>query len=146
MSDAARVTPRLIVSSSAEAIDFYTKAFGAEELERFATPEGFVVHAKIRIGESEVMLADSDPGWGNQDPSHLEGSAVILSLRCDPDAVCAKAVEHGAEVLIPVDDRFYGAREGRIRDPFGHLWILSKPLREMTRDEIQRGLDDFAAG
>ena len=143
MSEDTRVTPRLIVSNSIEAIAFYAKAFGAEELERFTTPEGATVHAMVRIGASDVMLADADPRWGNTDPTHLGGSTVILSFQCDPDAVCATAVEHGAEVVIPVDDRFYGAREGRIRDPFGHLWILSKPIRDMTPEAIQEGVDEL---
>jgi len=143
MTNDIRVTPRLIVSSSAEAIDFYTHALGAEELSRYTTPEGVVVHAEIRVGASTLMLTDADPEHGNRDPKDLGGSSVLLSLRCDPDAVCARAVERGAEVIFPVADRFYGDRDGRLRDPFGHVWIVSKTIEQLSAEQIQKGVDEF---
>ncbi|MDH3623599.1 MAG: VOC family protein [Myxococcales bacterium] len=140
--DSPVLTPRLIVSSSADAIAFYEKVFGAKELERYTSPEGLVVHAAISIRGAVVSLADAHDDWyPSQRP---EGSPVLMTLMCDdPDSVADRAEQHGAKILIPVADQFYGHREGRIRDPFGHLWILSRITKEMTPAEIQRGVDEF---
>ena len=136
------LTPRLIVSSSANAIAFYEKVFGAKELERYTSPEGLVVHAAISIRGAVLSLADAHDDW--YPPERPEGSPVLMTLMCDdPDAVAERAERHGAKILIPVADRFYGHREGRIRDPFGHLWILSRVSKTMTSTEIQRGVDDL---
>jgi len=137
------LTPRLIVPASRDAIAFYVAALGATEVSCMSSPKGVVVHAEIEIGGARLMLVDADPEWGNHPPSEV-GSPVILCLTCDdPDATCAAAVAHGAEVVYPIADRFYGDRDGRIRDPFGHLWILRRTIREMTVEEIQKGVDDF---
>jgi len=145
--DQPKITPRLIVQNGAKAIAFYRAVFGAREVERYATPTGQIVHAALDLDGATISLADAAPDWQNLSPDQLSGSPVILQLRCDdPDAVCAAAVKHGAEVIFPVADHFYGYREGRIRDPFGHLWILSKLIREMTPEEIQRAMDKFSAG
>ena len=144
MTDTPVITPRLICSSSADAIAFYTEVFGAKELERYANPEGIVVHAAISIRGAVINLADAAPDWGNHSPEQLGGSAVLMTLTCDdPDAVATHAAERGATIVIPIEDRFYGHREGRIRDPFGHLWILSKVIKQMSPEEIQRGVDAF---
>lgn len=142
MSDAPILTPRLIVPNTGEAIAFYQQAFGATEVERYATPSGQVVHAAISIRGAIVSLADAHEDWyPKQRP---EGSPVLLTLLCDdPANVAARAKEHGATIIIPVADQFYGHREGRIRDPFGHLWILSKVVKTLSPEEIQRGVDDF---
>ncbi|MGF1470090.1 MAG: VOC family protein [Sandaracinaceae bacterium] len=137
------LTPRLVVRSSADAIDFYAHAFGAEELERFTTPDGVVVHAAIRIGDAVVALADRSDD--NQSPDDLGGSTVILTLIVDdPDAVAARAVERGARIVFPIEDQFYGHREGRIRDPFGHLWIVSKIIEELDAETIQKRTEGWA--
>ena len=142
MSDTPTLTPRLIVSSTANAIEFYRKVFGATELERYATPSGQVVHASISIRGAVVTLADAHDGWYPE--PRPEGSPFLLTLACDdPDGLAKRAEEHGASILIPVADQFYGRREGRIRDPFGHLWILSKSVTKMSAEEIQRGVDAF---
>ncbi|MEM9068694.1 MAG: VOC family protein [Myxococcota bacterium] len=139
----AALSPRLICHRAADAIAFYQRVFGAEELERFATPEGLIVHAGLSIRGSVFSLADADEPH-NRSPTHLGGTPVLFTLRCDdPDAIAREAVAAGATVVIPVEDRFYGFREGRIRDPFGHLWILSKPIRTMTPEEIQKGVDEY---
>lgn len=139
--DTPKLTPRLIVESSAEAIDFYRDVFGAEELERYATPDGKVVHAAISVDGAVIALADETPEWHNEAPARLGGSPVILTLMCDdPDAIAELAVTRGARVVFPIDDQFYGHREGRIVDPFGHVWILSKIVRKMSPQEIQRAV------
>ncbi|MEL7371674.1 MAG: VOC family protein [Myxococcota bacterium] len=136
------LTPRLIVSSAIDAIAFYRAVFGAEELERYATPDGFVVHAMLSIRGACISLADARDGW--YPPAQSEGAPVLMTLTCeDPDAVAALAERHGAKILIPVGDQFYGHREGRIRDPFGHLWILSRLTKIMTPAEIQKQVDAF---
>ena len=140
--DSPVLTPRLIVSSSVDAIAFYEKVFGAEEVERYTSPEGLVVHAAISIRGAIVSLADAHEDWYSA--PRPEGSPVLMTLMCDdPDSVAQRSEEHGATVLIPVADRFYGHREGRIRDPFGHLWILSKPIKKMSPEDIQHGVDEF---
>ena len=143
MSDDSPVLiPRLIVSSAVDAIAFYEKVFGAEEVERYTTPEGLVVHAAISIRGAIVSLADAHEDW--YPPQRPEGSPVLMTLTCDdPDAVARRAEEHGATILIPVADRFYGHREGRIRDPFGHLWILSRTIERMSPKEIQHAVDEL---
>ncbi|MCG8553819.1 MAG: VOC family protein [Proteobacteria bacterium] len=140
--DSPVLTPRLIVSSSADAIAFYSEVFGAKELERYASPEGHIMHAAISIRGAIISLADAHDNW--YPPHRPEGSPVLMTLMCDdPDSVAQRAEEHGAKILIPVADRFYGYREGRILDPFGHLWIVSKPNKKMSPDDIQRGVDEF---
>ena len=101
------------------------------------TPDGTVVHAEITLHGVTFSVTEV----GCPTPEALGGSAVLVHLDCDdPDAVCGQAVASGAKVVIPVDDRFYGKREGRIQDPFGHLWILSKTLVELSEDEIRARL------
>jgi PhnB protein len=134
-----KLVPRLIVSNTDQAVAFYTAALGARALERYATPAGHVVHAAITIGDSLVSLADESPEWNTPGPASLGGSPVLLTLQLDdPDAVCERAIHCGAKLIIPIADRYYGHREGRIEDPFGHLWILSKAIQTLTPEEIAR--------
>jgi len=138
---ASALTPRLIVPRADDAIAYYQKAFGARLLERFADPgrNDQVVHAAVEICGAVISLADEDVSWGNLGPGALGGSPVLLQLEvADADAVGAAMVEHGAEVVISIDDRFYGRREGRLKDPFGHLWIVSQELEKLSEDEINR--------
>lgn len=143
MLNNAIITPRLVVRDAHEAIAFYTRVFGAREQARFTTPDGRVIHAELSFGGASGMtLTAEDLDHQNVAPTSLGGSAVILSLATtDPDAVCAGAVAAGAEVIFPIADQFYGRREGRIRDPFGHIWILSKTIETLTNDEIQARVD-----
>jgi len=144
MTDSSsRLTPRLIVSSANEAIAFYQEVFGAEELERYTSPSGVVVHAAISIDGATISLADAHLDW--YPPMREEGSPILLTLVCDdPDATAKRAEKLGATILIPIADRPYGRREGRIRDPFGHLWILSRVLKEMSPAEIQAAVDHMS--
>jgi PhnB protein len=122
------ITPKLIVRGAADAITFYVEVFAAREQERHVE-DGRIVNATLTLGKSSFALADEAPQWHNHAPPSLGGSPVILMLDvADPDAVCARAVARGAKVIFPVADQSYGHRAGRIQDPFGHLWILDKPL------------------
>jgi PhnB protein len=134
-----KITPRLVVSDATRASQFYAEVFGAREIERYATAEGRVVHAGLAIGSSVVALTEEAPEWNSRSPASLGGSPVIFTVELeDPDAVCARAVARGATVVFPIADQFYGRREGRIQDPFGHLWILSKVIEQLSPDEIAR--------
>lgn len=138
----ASITPRLIVHSAAQAIDFYEQAFEATLSEHFVDDrlgKGFVVHARLQFGDAVFTLADENPGFQNKGARQLGGTPVILEVTVDDvDALAARFQEHGGEVVFPLGDQFYGRREGRFRDPFGHLWILSQRLEEVSDDEVRR--------
>jgi len=123
------VTPRMFVRGAADAIEFYQKAFGAVELGRAADPSGKIFNADIKIGDSTISLADESPEFGNFSPPSLGGSTVIITLNVeDADMVWNQAVSAGAKIVFPIADQFYGLRQGRLEDPFGHLWIVSSPI------------------
>lgn len=137
---------RLVVDDAAGALDFYTAAFGATELVRFPEPSGKIVHAEFQLGADIVSVTDAD-GDLNRSPVSLDGSGVLLTLVVeDADAVGAAMQRHGATVVIPIADQFYGRREGRLRDPFGHLWIISQDGEDLSTEEIQRRVEAEGAG
>ena len=134
------VTPYLIVSGAARALDFYTQVFGATELMRLAGPNG-VAHAEMRIGDSVVMLADESPDMGYKGPVALGGSPVSLMLYvADVDATFQRAIAAGAVQQRPVKDQFYGDRSGTLEDPFGHVWTVATHIEDVAPDEIDRRL------
>ncbi len=116
------VTPHLVVSDSAAAIEFYKNAFGAQELFRMPTPDGKrIMHAQIMIDGAAVMLTDEFPEMGCQSPSTLGGTPVTVHLYVsDMDKVFEQAVSAGATATMPPTDMFWGDRYGRVEDPFGH--------------------------
>lgn len=133
------VFPYLCVRGAAKAIDFYVQAFGAREKFRLTEPSGRIGHADLEFGGASVMLADEFPEYGILGPESIGGSAVTIHLHVDDaDAVIARAVAAGAQVLIAPQDQFYGERSGRIRDPFGHSWNIGHSIEAVTPDEMQR--------
>jgi PhnB protein len=141
------VTPYLIVSGAAKAIDFYRQALGATERMRLAAPDGKIGHAELQIGDSVVMLADEFPQMGALGPTSIGGSPVGLALYVeDVDARFQQAVAAGAKVLPPVQDQFYGDRSGTFEDPFGHKWTLSTHIEDVPPDEITRRFEAAAKG
>jgi PhnB protein len=135
------VTPHLTCAGAADAIDFYKRAFGAEELTRMPGPNGKLVHASVRIGDSIVMLADEFPEMGGRGPKALQGSPVTIHLYVeDVDALAARAVAAGATMTMPVADRFWGDRYGQLEDPFGHRWSVATRVRDVTLEEMQQAL------
>ena len=137
-ADYAGITPYLSVKGAADAIEFYKKAFGATEMMRLANPDGTLGHAELKIGDALIMLADEYPDYGNLSPKTLGGSAVRLHMYVeDVDAFFEKAIAAGAKVLIPVADQFYGDRSGRLEDPFGHVWLVSTHIEDVTPDEME---------
>jgi len=135
------IHPRLVVDDATVAINFYVTALGATELMRFAEPSGKVVQAEVQIGNDVIALTEHD-GDCNLSPTHLGGSPLLLTLTVDDaDATGEAMINAGADVVIPIDDRYYGRREGRLRDPAGHLWIVSQHLEDLTDDQIAQRLD-----
>jgi PhnB protein len=133
------VTPYLTVKGAAAAIDFYKKAFGAEEAFRMNTPDGKVMHAEIRIGGAVIMLHDEMPEWNALGPQTIGDSASSIMLYVqDVDAVFKRAVAAGATSTMEVADQFYGDRSGSLKDPFGHKWMVATHVEEVAPDEIAR--------
>lgn len=131
------VTPHLVCAGAAEAIDFYKKAFGAVELFRMPGPDGKLMHAEIRIGDSTLMLADEQPEWGSKGPKTLNGSPVVIHLYVEnADAVFDQAIAAGATSTMPMADMFWGDRYGMITDPFGHSWSIATHIRDVTPEEM----------
>jgi len=143
------VTPRLVVRDGAAAIDFYRVAFGAIALgEPFTGPNGELIHAEIRIGDSVMMISDeAEDGAPARAPESLGGvvSAIMATYWEDVDAVWARAVAAGAEVVYPLADQFYGDRGGRLRDPFGQQWMLSQRIERVSGEEMERRAASFFA-
>ena len=139
------VTPYLIVDGAAKAIDFYTSAFGATEVMRMAGPEGKVVHAEIKIGNSHVMLADEQPEMGYRGPLAVGGAPVSLMVYVDDvDSTFKKALEGGAQQLRPVENQFYGDRSGTLKDPFGHMWSIATHIEDVPPEEMERRAKEWA--
>ena len=139
------VTPHLICAGAADAIEFYRKAFGAVELSRMPGPDGKVMHASIRIGDSVIMLNDEMPEWGTLGPKSIKGSPVTIHLYVEnADAAFEQAVRAGAKVTMPLDDTFWGDRYGKLEDPFGHQWSIGTHVREVTPDEMQKAMEQMA--
>ncbi|MEO3758071.1 VOC family protein [Mycobacterium sp. B14F4] len=139
------VSPMLTVSDGAAAIDFYVKAFDAEELGRVPGPDGKrLFHAALRINGAVVMLNDDFPEMNegkSATPEALGGSPVTIHLTVtDVDQKFQRAVDAGATVVMPLDDMFWGDRYGELRDPFGHLWSMGQPIREVSPEEIERAV------
>ena len=135
----ASVTPYLVVRNCAEAIEFYKKAFGAEEVMRMPMPDGErIMHAEIRIGGSAIMLTDELPGLDCQSPTALGGTAVTLHLYLpDIDSAYARARDAGCEAVMPPQDMFWGDRYGRLMDPYGHSWGMATHVRDVTPEEMR---------
>jgi PhnB protein len=144
------VTPRIVVSDGAAAIDFYAQAFGATEVgERFLEPGGRVVHAEVRIGDSVVMISEQGAESETLTRPPTEGSRLVTAIMAtyweDVDAVWERAVGAGAEVIFPLADQFYGERGGRLRDPFGQQWMLSQRTEDLSPAELERRAAAFFA-
>lgn len=139
MLDIREAYPYLRVHRAADAIDFYARAFDAQELFRLTEPSGRIGHAEIKIGPATVMLADEHPEHGIHGPRSLGGTTFSIHLHvADADSVFAQAVGAGAAVVRPLQDQFYGERSGTVRDPFGHEWLIGSHLETVTPDEMQR--------
>jgi PhnB protein len=144
-ADYPGVTPYLAVKDAAAAIEFYKEGFGATELMRLGGPDGKIGHAEVRIGNAIVMLADEHPEADHVSPSTLGGSTVKLHMYVeDVDAFFERAAAAGAKVLMPVKDQFYGDRSGRLEDPFGHVWLISTHVEDVSPEEMQQRMEAYS--
>jgi len=133
------LTPYLIVRGGANALEFYKKALGAEELYRFDAGAGKVGHAEMKIGDSIVMLADEHPEMGFKSPQSYGGTPVSLLLYVENcDAALQQAVAAGAKITRPLADQFYGDRSATVVDPFGHMWTIATHKEDLTPEELQK--------
>lgn len=140
-----RVRPKLVVNGADRAIAFYREVLGAELGSRFVMGQ-VVVFAELTLPSGDVVqLKDPDGVDPAPDAGGAGGAGLVMDIQCaDPDSVVAAAVQRGAEVIFPVADQPYGARQGRFRDPFGHQWIAGTPVR-LSDDEVQGALDAWTA-
>ena len=135
------LTPHLICAGAADAITFYTKAFNAVELARLPGPQGKLMHAMLRIGDSALMLVDENPEWGMLGPKSLKGSPVTIHLYVENvDAAVEQAVAAGARITMPIADMFWGDRYAVLEDPFGHRWSVATHTRDLSPEEIQEAM------
>ena len=134
-----RVTPYLMVDGASAAIDFYTTVLGATERMRMSAPEDKVGHAELEIGNSVIMLADESPQMDARSPRTVGGTPVSLHVYVeDADATFERALEAGAKMLQPVEDKFYGDRSGSFEDPFGHRWHVATHVEDVPPDEMEK--------
>ncbi|MGC4053777.1 MAG: VOC family protein [Paludibaculum sp.] len=138
------IRPYLRLRRASEAIAFYKQAFGAEEVMRLSEPGGRIGHAEIRIGPSSIFLADEYPEFGIRGPESLGGATSALQLQVDNvDAMVERASQAGATVVRPAGDEFYGERAAVVRDPFGHEWMLTQTIEEVSPEEMQRRFEEL---
>jgi len=141
------ITPHLVVRDATKAIEFYRRAFSAEVKGVHHMPDGKVMHAELKIGDSTVMLADEFPGMGScTSPQTLGGTTISLYLYWENvDELFKQAVAAGATVLMPLTNEFWGDRYGQVKDPFGHTWALGQHVEDVPPEEVERrGRERFA--
>jgi PhnB protein len=142
----SNVTPYLIVADGAGAIDFYKRIFGASVAVNMPRPDGRVMHAELRIGNSLIMLADEHPEVGARSPQAIGGSPVSFLLYVEQvDAVTQKAEAAGATILRPPKDQFYGDRTATLTDPFGHQWTVATHVEDVSPEEMRKRVAAMAA-
>jgi PhnB protein len=135
------LTPHVVCKDAVKAIDFYQRAFGAEEVFTLTAPDGALIHASVRIGNSMLMIADECPPMGAFGPQKLGGTPVTIHLSvADVDGSYARALAAGATAQMPVTEMFWGARYGVLKDPFGHSWSIATQVKNLTPEEIRAGL------
>jgi PhnB protein len=138
------VTPSIVVRDAPRAIDFYRQALGAEEVSRMLAPDGSIMHAEIRVGDSVIMLSEENEQWGTRSPLSTNGNPGSLHVYVpDADAAFQRAVAAGASATYGMEDTFWGDRYGKVRDPFGHEWGFATRIREMTDEEMQKAGEEW---
>lgn len=140
------LTPYLVVRDAPRAIEFYKQAFGAEVGEVHYSPDGKVMNARLKIGDSIFMLNEEFPGAGALSPLGRGGTSVTLHIYCDDvDGAFNRAVAAGAKVIMPLMDAFWGDRYCDVEDPFGHNWSIATHKEDLSAEEIEkRGRAAFA--
>jgi len=138
------LTPFLTVRNAARAIEFYKQAFGAQERGGAAKgPDGKIMHAELKIGDSVIMLADEFPEFGSLSPESGGSPSMGLHIYVNHvDEAFDRAVKAGAQVEMPVSDQFWGDRYGKLKDPFGHKWSIATHVKDMSAEEMKRSMDE----
>ena len=140
------LTPHLTVRDADQALEFYENALGAEILNVARTPDGKVMNAMLRIGDSMLMLNDEFPEMGGLSPLSTGGAGVTIHIYLeDVDEAFDRAVNAGAKVKMPLMDQFWGDRYGVVSDPFGHSWSLATHIKDLSPEEMQRGQEEAMA-
>jgi len=148
------IVPHLVVRDAAEAVSFYTQAFAAEVLYRSPSPSGVGEHIHLKIWDSLVQLSTEEPAQRGEkmegallaSPETLSGSTCVFQIGvADVDSAFKRAVDHGAVPALPPTDMFWGDRYGWVRDPFGHVWALSRVNEVLTPEEVEQRLCGFVA-
>lgn len=133
------VTPYLTVADGVAALALYKRAFGAKELMRLGTPEGRLMHAEIKIGDSIIFVSDEFPGADTQSPAALGGTSTTIHLNVRAiDKAFAQAIEAGCTAVMAPADMFWGDRFGKLKDPFGHSWSLAQHIEDVPPKEIAK--------
>lgn len=129
------------------AIEFYKKAFGAQEKLRLLMPDGKIAHAEIEIEGSLVMMGEENPEWGTRSPISLGGSPITLSIYVkNVDEAFKRALDAGAKEVMPVKNQFYGDKTGQVLDPFGFKWHLATHIEDVDQKEMQSRMDQLFTG
>lgn len=137
-------SPYLSVKRAATALDFYRRAFAAKEIRRLEMNDGTIAHAEIRIGDSIIMLADEFPSHQGLSPETLGGSSIALVLCVDDaDTWFERAIAAGGKIERPLANQFSGDRSGTLLDPFGHRWIITSRVEELSDAETNRRFDQM---
>ena len=140
------LTPFLTVRDAIRAIEFYKQAFGAQERGVMKGPDGKVMHAELKIGDSIIMLSDEFPEFGALSPQSSGGAGMGLHIYVDGvDAAFDRAVKAGAQVEMPLAEQFWGDRYGKLKDPFGHKWSIATHTKDLSMEEMKRSMDEAMA-
>jgi PhnB protein len=131
------INPHIVVQGAERAAVFYAEAFGASEVSRIPTPDGRLMSVVLRVGETQLHVADEFPEMGVLAPPTIGGTAVVLGLDVDDaEAVFAQAVAAGATVRQPVAEMFWGDKHGQVEDPFGHRWNVAQHLHDVPQEDV----------
>jgi PhnB protein len=133
------ITPYLFVQNAEKAIQFYKMVFGAKEKMKMVNPNNKIMHAELKIGDTELMLADEHPEMGTNAPSAFGGSPIMIHLFVkNVDEVVKKAQSAKAKIIKPLENRFYGDRTAVLEDPFGHRWCVSTRIENVTPAKMKK--------
>jgi len=132
------ITPHLVCRNAKKAIEFYQQAFGAENVRTHLTPDGSVMHAELKIGDSLVMLGEEYPAWNVLSPQTIGNTSVFIHIYTDDvDSLYQRAVSAGCTATMPVMDQFWGDRYGQVMDPYGHRWSIATHVEDVPEEEME---------